>query len=782
MAHTTHCLHRIFGFLLITTGLPLLAVAQAQLNSVTCNASNQRGALLVTVQAKQSSPPGTVPGLHLVVAPLPSEAQIVVSDQRLKAAIRAWVDSQNSLDPAQRHDWILDGKNSANLFNSQDALGLRKALEPTFTISFAALKQPQAGGLAQPQTVNFCFASTAPPATVKALEILVSTTPLLRGPAAGTSRIPLASPGDGVTANALLIDRDFSNEGEKTRLLNALGAVAKSALEVARKEGLATGSAPSDALQRRVEIKVLELYNMKSGTLPGFAWPDVDVHIEFTPGTGDFVLRIGGVRMAKSASIEVDLGITPGTEKGTRKAKALALKTEEELNRRFAARLKALTNTVPTFAQIDSLSADIALAPEIIPSSLPVSIDDDQHPQQIAFNTKNRWIGFGFKLSASGGYSPEEKAAGTLTFEGDNLLLKLPDNLRDRPRETESLSYKGGNEVQKVNGSWAIDWTHDPEDSTRPVYGYGIHFSADYLQDSDQRFGNLQGPHLRDRERGVKASGVYSFHSRLANDKEDLLSQTYGVSAAAGLEYRRVNVDPSSPGVVLPLATGAMTAAFLDLTLNYRYEPVNRKGGGIGGLELTVTSHAIHSFSVSDFAFTQVLVSGQGTLFFGPTHPRDFFLRFRQGLGASNGGTPLFELFRLGGADVLRGIEQGEFVGRKIAYQQFEAGISVRQILSWFSAKSKVPPKSEEEAVKPPVDLSKFYLKGFYDRGQVSKSASFSDLVAFRHAPKGYGFAFEIQALPAAGKRITLSIGYARSPDSVLHRSGLAITGVSINF
>ncbi len=778
LSDAAHCLRRIFGLLLITAGLPVLVVAQ--LNSVTCKAPNQRGALVVTVQAKQSSPPGTASGLHLVVAPLPSEAQIDVSDQALKAAIKAWVDSQNNLDPAQRHDWILDGKNSANLFNSQDEHGLRKALESTFTISFAALRQPTAGGPAQPQTVNFCFAPTAAAATVKALDILVSTTPLITGPAAGTSRIPLASPGTGVTANALVTDQDFSNEAEKGQLLNALSAVAKTGREVARKEGLAIGSAPSDALLRRVEIKVFEAFSMKSGTLPGFAWPNVDTHVEFIRETGQYFLRIGGLRMAKAGSIKVDLGITPGTAKGTAKAKSLALKTQQELNRRFAARLKALSNAVPTFAQVDSLSTDIALAPEIVPSEVPASIEDNQHPQQIVFHTKNRWIGFGFKLSAGVTYSAEEKAAGKATFQGDNLLLKLPDNLPDLPRETESLSYTGGNEVQKVNALWAVDWTHDHKSGAQTKYG--VHLSADYLQDSDQRFGNLQAPPLRDRERGVSVSGVYAFRSRPTDAKENPLNQTFGASVTVGLEYRHVNIDPSSGGTVPPLANGSMTAAFVDLTLNYRYQPVVPKRGGIGGLELTLTAHAIHGFLVSEFAFTQILVSGQGTLFFGPTHPRDFFVRFHEGLGTSNGGTPLFELFRLGGADVLRGIEQGEFVGREIGYQQFEAGVSVRQIASWFAGKPKAARKPGEGPAKPPVDLSNIYLKGFYDRGRVSNDATFSDLLPLRHAAKGYGFAVEILALPAGGKSISLSIGYARSPDSVLHRSGLALTGVSVNF
>src|SRR5207249_1943408 len=91
---------------------------------------------------------------------------------------------------------------------------------------------------------------------------------------------------------------------------------------------------------------------------------------------------------------------------------------------------------------------------------------------------------------------------------------------------------------------------------------YGVHLAGDYLQDSDQRFGNLRGPHFRDRERGVKVSGVYSFRSRPTDDQDNPRSQTFGVSGAVGLEHRRVDIDPSSGEVVPPIATGTMTAAF----------------------------------------------------------------------------------------------------------------------------------------------------------------------------------------------------------------------------
>src|ERR1051325_1068865 len=780
MAKSKHCVPRLLC-LFVLIALP--ATASAQLNKVTCKAPNQAGALLLTVEAKPATVPGAPAGLHLVVTLPESDDDIDVADVNLKAAIKAWINSQRALPANERRDWILDGKNSANLFNSEDPRGLKKALLPGFTIQFTALAQPKTPAPAQKQRVNFCFASSAPPATVQSLELLISTAAYKRLPAGDANRLslPLPSVAAGVSAQVLVATSDFNSEVEKQHLLSALGKVAETALDVARKDGLNLSAAAPESLLRKVENDISSIYSMQSGTLPGFfsVWPNAITRIKFVPETNHFTLEVQGVTMAKSAHIQVEVGITPATASGKTKAQKLALKTEEELNSRFKASLLALTNTVPTFAQIDALSSEIALAPEIVPSAQPVSVDPND-PHIIVFNAKNRWISFGFKLSGGGGYTVEQKAAGNLTFEGDNLLTQMPDNLRDRPRETESLSYLGGNEVQKVNAAWAIDWTHDHASTAQTTYG--IHFSGDYLQDKDQRFGNLLGPALHDREQGVKGSIVYGFRSRPADDDGNPLTRSFGVSAAVGLEYRHVNIDPEKGAVLPALANGTLTDLFGDLTLNYRYEPLSPKRGSLGGLEFTLVANALRGFARSDFPFTQVSMSGQGTIFFSTKHARDVFLRFRQGLGTSNGRTPLFELFRLGGNDVLRGIEQGEFVGRQIGYQQFEAGVGVATIASWFQHKKTEPAKLREESSKLPIDLSKVYLKGFYDRGRVSDNSDFSELFVVRHAARGYGAAVEVQALPAQGRTVTLSIGYARSPDSVLHRKGLAITGVSINF
>src|SRR5262249_4483617 len=154
---------------------------------------------------------------------------------------------------------------------------------------------------------------------------------------------------------------------------------------------------------------------------------------------------------------------------------------------------------------------------------------------------------------------------------------------------------------------------------------YGVHLSGDYSQDLNQRFGNLLGPHLRDRERGVKASVVYAFLSRPTDDQLNPVRSTYGINATAGIEHRRVNVTPASGNLAPPLASGSVTGAFLDLTFNYRYDSMKPSQSGIGGIDLTTDVNAMHGFAVSDFAFDQILVSAHGTIYFGVHHQRDFF-------------------------------------------------------------------------------------------------------------------------------------------------------------
>jgi hypothetical protein len=81
------------------------------------------------------------------------------------------------------------------------------------------------------------------------------------------------------------------------------------------------------------------------------------------------------------------------------------------------------------------------------------------------------------------------------------------------------------------------------------------------------------------------------------------------------------------------------------------------------------------------------------------------------------------------------------------------------------------------------IDLANTYVKVFYDRGRVFETKSLGEILNPAHGVKGYGIAAELRGIAfIKNKRANLTIGYARSPDSLLHRRGVVVTGLSLDF
>jgi outer membrane protein assembly factor BamA len=177
--------------------------------------------------------------------------------------------------------------------------------------------------------------------------------------------------------------------------------------------------------------------------------------------------------------------------------------------------------------------------------------------------------------------------------------------------------------------------------------------------------------------------------------------------------------------------------------------------------------------------------------FAGITGPEDFLIRYARGIGMGSRAMPLFELFQLGGNNSVRGIEQGEFVGRGIAFDQSEVGVNTASVWRWVSRKqgqpkpAVVPAGSAAAAPAPSLSklgISSIFVVGFYDRGRVAQASSLGELLDLQHALHGYGCKAELRGLRAGTRMGNLSIGYARSPGSVLHSKGVFITAFSLEF
>jgi outer membrane protein assembly factor BamA len=177
-------------------------------------------------------------------------------------------------------------------------------------------------------------------------------------------------------------------------------------------------------------------------------------------------------------------------------------------------------------------------------------------------------------------------------------------------------------------------------------------------------------------------------------------------------------------------------------------------------------------------------------MFFGFSAPTDLFLRYQRGTGATSNGAPLYKLFRLGGPLNVRGLEEGEFVGNSYAYDRAELGVAllpaVRTIRSLFPHGKKADNQTSAEPAATNfggIDLANTYVKTFYDRGRVFDTKSLGEILNPAHGVKGYGIAAEMRGIAfIMNKRANLTIGYARSPDSLLHRRGVVVTGLSLDF
>jgi hypothetical protein len=755
------------GTSLILYGQPVLPA------KVNCIAPEQPQTMLLTFVVQNLAVNGKS-GLHWRIQPLPAPDDIQVTDPALKAAIVDWINNQNKLGSDPKNAWVMDGLSDRTFFNG----GLTKGISAVFTINpYPAIAPPAAESPgASRKSVTFC-AAPAPGLhfDMVAIEIVSAK----YDPAKPTPPQSLtASLGKGVTASALFSAQETT--GNRTAVLEAFATVAEAAAKILDQNKITIGADVKSADLRKVETSITALYNMVQNNIPfefWHTWPEANAIFQKNANGKCCTLRVREVQMAKRATIGVvanlgDVGAKTISPEQQARADNLAKRTEQTLQSRFAGALAAIRNTVPTFAQLDDLRRKIAAAPEIYPTVRLGLLEGDD--QTIVFGADNRWTKYLVNLTAAGGYSVEDKGTGKLTFQGENLTTGIRDGLP--PFETESATYAGGGEVQKANANWALNWPRNGSGGAQTNFGPQI--SGDFVEDQDQRFGNTVGPVLRDHEIGWEPSFAYSYTSAELKPDQTPVSNLFGLAAGFGIRQRWFSISPATGSLFPPRASGYITAVFVDATPSYRYQPV--RAGPIGGLELGATIHFLQGLPAGDYEFTQIQGSAWAALYFGsPLHPRDYFVRFRKGMGSSNGATPLFELFRLGGSDT-RGIEQGEQVGREIAFEQSEAGVSARQIVSWFQHAPKTP--TEKMPTASPIDLTKIYLAGFYDRGRVFSSGSFSDLVDFRHAAKGYGIAVELAGISAGKKRITLSIGYAWSPDSVLHHNGVPITNASIVF
>ena len=493
---------------------------------------------------------------------------------------------------------------------------------------------------------------------------------------------------------------------------------------------------------------------------------------------------ISGLQLVDSVRISVTPEADPqGNTTVTERDREI----EELLNEKEKPRLLVQPGTIVTNDILDKDTRRLYLVRSV--STVPkYSFADGVLTYEV---TRRREI-VNLTVTGAGSYSPEYALNGSLAVTGDNLLGRS---------ESLSLNLTGGNSFQKGQLSFSIPRETPKERRKIPIIFAGFNLSGNYSYDSDQHLGNPVLTKFTNRESQISAKASFEYDS--FTDR-DYVAQAEGIDdnrtrlhhvVTTDVGFDLLNNQLKSDGLI-PVAPLDGRVVYPSLRVNYlaSYDLRRpRKRGGLGEIDFLLTATGQKGFTGlgGDFSYRQYELTGGAQVFFGFSAPTDLFLRYQRGAGASSNGTPLFKLFRLGGPLNVRGLEEGEFVGNSYAYDRTEFGVALLPLLRTISKPfSRGKKTNDPDAASEPaptniggIDLANTYVKTFYDRGRVFDSKSLGKILNPAHGVKGWGIAAELRGIAfISNKRANLTIGYARSGDSLLHRRGVVVTGLSLDF
>lgn len=499
------------------------------------------------------------------------------------------------------------------------------------------------------------------------------------------------------------------------------------------------------------------------------------------------IFGVSGIQLVDEVKIEV----TPepdatGAETPTDRDKEI----EALLNEQYKPRLLAQPDQIITDDILDKDTQQIFLIRSV--SDLPTNSFANG---VLTYEVKRRREIVSLTLTGAGSFSPEQKLFGSLSFAGDNLLHK---------HESASLSLSGGAAFQKGQLDFSLPRETPKVRRRVPIIFAGFNLNGSYSYDQSQRLGNLPITDLSNRESQISTKVSFEYDSFT---NRDYVEQAEGiddkrkrlhhvVTTDVGFDLQNTNLK--SRGLV-PLEPLDGRILYPSLRLHYlgSYD-LKRAGrrGGIGEIGFLFDAKGQKGLDAlgADFAYRQYELNAGAQVFFGFSAPNNLFLRYQRGVGASSGGTPIFKAFRLGGSLNVRGLEEGEFVGNSYAYDRTELGVAllplirtIRYMLPFARPSGPRGTQGGAEDATPKqfggIDLNNTYVKTFYDRGRLFDTNSLGGILNPAHGVKGWGIAAELRGLAfIQNKRANLTIGYARSPDSLLHRRGIIVTGLSLDF
>ena len=508
---------------------------------------------------------------------------------------------------------------------------------------------------------------------------------------------------------------------------------------------------------------------------------------------GVWVLTVEGIRPVKGARIEgryelagiVDLKSLD--DRTSARLTARAGEISKELNERFAKDFKPLHESVVgavlTPGEIDAFRVRLLKTGEDkIARVDEVRVSDAVLIVPVVIRPKVQIL----EGSGGIGYTPREGPTGTAGLTGQNLLSL---------DESVSLNAKGGPDNYGGDFDFGVPlpsrWWNDERLTAR------VSLHALYDHASDTTLGQPPNVSVTEEDQSVRLRQSVMFRPFAPRSAEpgktppassSALGLTKNTAIGVDIELGRRDVNLSGitapTGIPLDGIVAPLSATFRAITGVVPRDPASR----VRSIDVRLESTLERSFEIlgSDLPYQawNIRASIEGVFWLFSATPRgDILLRYVHGYGDTSNDTPLFRFLRVGGEANVRGVEEGEFIGQRLQSQQFEAGVSLcslGQLIFPMALKSDNPTVGECQAGS--LDLSRAFLKAFFDHADVAERVAGSQFIRGSRSILGGGAAVELHDLQVGSLKLSLALGYAYSPDSQRHPSGTVFTQVILPF
>jgi Omp85 superfamily domain len=797
-------------------------------------AQRAAGSLRLSVQAKQTAlKEGDDPQLHWVLAGLPKPEDIAsLTDETFRGELSSVLRdlaARKGTGEDKCLEIVVEERAAFQDCSLRDTLRKtfeqgRKILLGDFVSGKFALKPDPlktkpatATGAPEVRLIGFTYQVGAATLPISSFQVELETayaaaaaagnnTPIVSRPITiPADRFPEGFSAENVAVNSLYTRQDRYPNAQGAALFTddqvaaALTEVAVAVLRAAAAKQLTVGAIPDltqvSALATQIEMD----WNLDPNRTQ---WPAVSASVK--PGNdGKVPIHVAGLRLVQEARVSLTGAEVAVNTADQSKLDAIRQHGADKLQDAHRDLFAGLRGKVPQLDPVLKVSQQLGQPKQVDGPFLVKSKDG------VLFYEGNfRWVisSLDAKFDASLGLSPEQPFTAGGSITGAKLFYLIP-RLFGRPAagdlgESHSLTAKGGPGFQTIDYTLSRDvslWSGDLLPS----------LDMDWKRDTSQRFGPSFQPVPQEIVRGIRPGVKWS----QTVGGSETSHWSHGLSFDLGLPLQHTRLVPNGTTAAADLINAQVTALSFEMRVGAGYDfasgrkSANQKGialqAGHANLQLHTDSRRGWQIMGGDFTYFKHAMDVAAVLPWGFTMPDEFQISYARGVGTAAPSTPLFELYRLGGSDNLRGMETGEFVGRNLSWEQAEFGYNLLEPLDavskWLANRKKTsnagspaPAPTADPATAASGGISDFLrqngistllVKAVHDRGLVTNNGqSVGNLFSLQHAGHGWGVGIELGGLKTAAGNVSVTFLRAQSSASYVHPNGVWITGVRIAF